>query len=159
MRKLPNLASRRTPTSGGVSLGVVAHRSVAGSAELGRYASSVAGHPLRSTGSIGTLCLVGEIEWRSTPLVDGQRGGVNKRKLLQRLLASPNNARFDDVRGLVEAFGFRIVRTSGSHHIFSHPAVPELLNLQEVSGEAKPYQIRQFLRMVERHNLPLSDAE
>jgi len=84
---------------------------------------------------------------------------VSKRKLLQKLLASPNNARFDDVRGLVGAFGFRLVRVAGSHHIFSHPAIPELLNLQEVSGEAKPYQVRQFLRLVERHNLTLGDTE
>jgi len=83
---------------------------------------------------------------------------VNKRKLLRKLLASPNNARFDDVRSLVEAFGFRLVRVSGGHHIFSHPAVPELVNLQEVAGQAKPYQVRQFLRLIERHNLTLDDA-
>ena len=27
------------------------------------------------------------------------------------------------------------------------------LNLQETDGKAKPYQIRQFLRIVEKHNL------
>lgn len=84
---------------------------------------------------------------------------MNKRKLLQKLLVSPSNARFDDVRSLVEAFGFGLVRVSGSHHLFSHPLVPELLNLQEVSGEAKPYQIRQFLRLVERHNPLSGDSE
>jgi len=31
--------------------------------------------------------------------------------------------------------------------------VPEILNLQEVRGEAKPYQIRQLLRLIERYNL------
>lgn len=50
-----------------------------------------------------------------------------------------------------------MVRTSGSHHIFSHPDVPELLNLQEVAGEAKPYQVRQLLRLVERYNLESKD--
>jgi hypothetical protein len=35
--------------------------------------------------------------------------------------------------------------------------VPELVNLQEVAGEAKPYQIRQFLRIVERYDLRLED--
>ena len=29
---------------------------------------------------------------------------------------------------LVEAFGFRLDRISGSHHIFVHPEIPELLN-------------------------------
>jgi hypothetical protein len=80
---------------------------------------------------------------------------MRNRKLLKKLLASPANARFDDVRRLVEGFGFRLARVSGSHHVFVHPSVNELLNLQEVGGEAKPYQVRQFLRLVERHNLRL----
>ncbi len=42
---------------------------------------------------------------------------MNKRKFLRKLLASTNNARFDEVRGSVEAFGFRLVRVSGSRHI------------------------------------------
>ena len=41
--------------------------------------------------------------------------------------------------------------------IFSPPDLPELINIQSVSGEAKPYQIRQFLRLVERYNLKLED--
>lgn len=75
-------------------------------------------------------------------------------KLLRRLLdGALRNVPFRDIRGLVEACGFRLSRVSGSHHIFEHPEVPVLLNLQEVAGEAKPYQIRQFLRLVERYNL------
>jgi hypothetical protein len=35
--------------------------------------------------------------------------------------------------------------------------VRELLNLQEVRGQAKPYQVRQFLRLVERDALSLED--
>jgi predicted RNA binding protein YcfA (HicA-like mRNA interferase family) len=59
--------------------------------------------------------------------------------------------------GLVEAFGFRLSRISGSHHIFVHPDIPELVNLQNVKGQAKPYQISQFLKLVERYNLSLED--
>lgn len=57
----------------------------------------------------------------------------------------------------MEAFGFSLARVSGSHHIFVHPGIPELLNLQRVGGEAKPYQIGQFLRLVERYNLNLRE--
>jgi len=39
------------------------------------------------------------------------------------------------------------------------PDVAELVNLQDVKGEAKPYQIRQFLRLVEKYNLRLEEAE
>jgi len=48
-------------------------------------------------------------------------------------------------------------RAKGSHHIFVHPRVRELLNLQNVGGKAKPYQILQFLRLVERYNLTMVD--
>ena len=54
---------------------------------------------------------------------------------------------------LVECFGFSRVRTLGSHHIYSHPGVPELINVQPVRSKAKPYQIRQFLRLVRRYKL------
>jgi len=80
---------------------------------------------------------------------------MNRRKLLHRILSGSTNVHFSDMVSLVESFGFRLSRTSGSHHIFVHPEISELVNLQEVNGEAKPYQIRQFLRLVERHHLTL----
>jgi predicted RNA binding protein YcfA (HicA-like mRNA interferase family) len=82
---------------------------------------------------------------------------MKKRKLLQKALTSPNNMRFKDMIVLVEAFGFRLSRVSGSHHIFVHPQIQQLVNLQDVKGQAKPYQIRQFLRLVERYDLELGD--
>jgi predicted RNA binding protein YcfA (HicA-like mRNA interferase family) len=56
-----------------------------------------------------------------------------------------------------DGFGFRLSRTEGSHHIFVHPDIPELVNLQDVKGQAKPYQIRQFLKLVERYSLKLKE--
>ena len=82
---------------------------------------------------------------------------MRKRKLLQRVLNNPKNVKFTDIVTLVEAFDFRLSRIRGSHHIFVHPAVRELVNLQEVKGQAKPYQVRQFLRLVERYNLELEE--
>ena len=66
---------------------------------------------------------------------------------------------FRDAKALVEGFGFTLARTEGSHHIYSHPKVNELVNLQDVRGEAKPYQLRQFLRLVERYDLRLKDDD
>ena len=43
--------------------------------------------------------------------------------------------------------------------MFIHHDIPELLNLQEVRGQAKPYQVRQFLRLVERYALNLEDDQ
>ena len=74
--------------------------------------------------------------------------------LLQRLSGGAvQNVAFRDLCALLEATGFRLQRVNGSHHVFVHPEVPELINLQDAGGEAKPYQIRQFLRLLERYNL------
>ena len=82
---------------------------------------------------------------------------MRPRKTLEKILSGSRNIRFEDLRRLLESFGFRLSRTSGSHHIFTHSDIPELMNIQEVHGEAKPYQIRQFLTLVERYNLTLRD--
>jgi len=82
---------------------------------------------------------------------------MNKRKLLMRIMSRPANTRFADLVSVIEGFGFRLSRMSGSHHIYVHPDVPEPLNLQEVDGKAKPYQIRQFLRLVELYDLKLGE--
>ena len=82
---------------------------------------------------------------------------MNKRKLLKKILAGSKNIRFEEIVTLIEAFGFRHARTSGSHHIFEHPDVPELVNVQNRKGKAKPYQIRQFLELLEQHNLELAE--
>jgi predicted RNA binding protein YcfA (HicA-like mRNA interferase family) len=82
---------------------------------------------------------------------------ARKRKILQTILAGSKNIRFSDMMGLVEGFGFRLSRIEGSHHIFVHSDIPELLNLQEVKGQVKPYQVRQFLKLVERYSLSLKE--
>ncbi len=76
---------------------------------------------------------------------------------MQRILGGSKNVRFADMVTLVEAFGFTLSRTAGSHHIFVHRDVPELVNLQNINGQAKPYQIRQFLKLVERYRLQIED--
>ena len=82
---------------------------------------------------------------------------MNRERLFQRLARGAlQNVSFRDMVKLVEGLGFRLLRVTGSHHIFAHPSIPELVNLQDVGGEAKPYQIRQFLRLVERHGLKLN---
>ena len=83
---------------------------------------------------------------------------MNRRRLFRRLVGgSVNNVAFADLVDLVEGFGFGLVRVNGSHHIFAQPGIDELINLQRVGREAKPYQIRQFLRLVERNELRLED--
>ncbi|MHB8576620.1 MAG: type II toxin-antitoxin system HicA family toxin [Dehalococcoidia bacterium] len=82
---------------------------------------------------------------------------MNRRRLLRRLLDGSLNVSFTDMTNLAQGFGFRLARVRGSHHIFVHPDIPELVNLQEIDGQTKPYQVRQFLKLVERHDLHLED--
>ena len=84
---------------------------------------------------------------------------MQPRKLLARVSRGDfQNVSFPDFCRLLEALGFSNSRTSGSHRIYTHVAIPELVNIQDVGGDAKPYQIRQVLRLVERYNLRLGDA-
>src|ERR1019366_1258994 len=69
---------------------------------------------------------------------------MNSRKLLQKALSSPANLRFAEVCALARAFGFHLSRVSGSHHIFAHQGVRELVNLQDVGGKAKDYHMNVF---------------
>ena len=81
-----------------------------------------------------------------------------KRKLLKKALAGSKNFQFNDLILLLEAFGFVRKRISGSHHIYKHPSVPDLLSIQPAeNGQAKPYQIRQFLKLTEEYNLKFED--
>ncbi len=82
---------------------------------------------------------------------------MNKRKTLVKALNNPGGLRFVELRGLAEAFGFRLARVSGSHHILRNPAIGEILNVQDVSGAAKRYQVRQLLALVEEYNLKLEE--
>lgn len=83
---------------------------------------------------------------------------MNRKKLLRRLSQGAlHNVSFRDMVNLIEGFGFVLDRTSGSHHIFVHPDISELINFQDVRGQLKPYQIRQFLRLVERYNMRLEE--
>jgi predicted RNA binding protein YcfA (HicA-like mRNA interferase family) len=68
-----------------------------------------------------------------------------------------SNVRFADARRLVEALGFELLRTSGSHHVFGRPGIPELINLQDDRGQAKPYQLRQIARLVDRYALEVEE--
>jgi predicted RNA binding protein YcfA (HicA-like mRNA interferase family) len=83
---------------------------------------------------------------------------VNRRKLLEKLLQGHvQNISFKDFHNLVLGFGFSLDRIAGSHHLFTREDIPDIVNLQEQRGEAKPYQVREFVRLIERYNLRLED--
>jgi len=62
---------------------------------------------------------------------------MKKQKSLKKLLSGSKNIRFSEAITCVKAFGFRLDRIKGSHHIFVRPDIPELISLQNVKGKAK----------------------
>jgi hypothetical protein len=82
---------------------------------------------------------------------------MNEKKLLQRLEAGhKNNVKYKDFLDLIKHMGFVYSHTTGDHDFYKHPkSTFEQLDLQNKDGEAKPYQISQFLRMKEDLHLKL----
>ncbi len=79
---------------------------------------------------------------------------MKSRKLLLRLASGHlKNVRFRECERLLEELGFELARVSGSHHIYTHPEIPDLVNIQNVHGEAKPYQLRQIVNLIEKYGL------
>ena len=79
-----------------------------------------------------------------------------RKKKFEKMLAGSRNIRFEDFCKVAVAFGYRRDRIRGSHHIYEHPQASRPLNLQNDRGQAKPYQIRQFLRDVEEFQLTMN---
>lgn len=77
-----------------------------------------------------------------------------RRKLLERILSGGSDANipFEQTRTLLRTLGFS-ESIRGSHHKFVREGVEELINLQEVEGECKPYQVRQVREILPRYNL------
>lgn len=85
---------------------------------------------------------------------------VKKQKLYQRLLNNQKNIKFNQLVALIEAFGFELDRIKGSHHTYKHASISGIFLLlqPDKNGEAKPYQIKQFLSLIEQYNLRMRDT-
>ncbi|MBU1044536.1 MAG: type II toxin-antitoxin system HicA family toxin [Candidatus Omnitrophica bacterium] len=69
---------------------------------------------------------------------------------------SPNNITFSELCALIEGVGFEFKRQKGSHRIYKHKAIHYadcLLPVQDRKGNAKPYQVRQVLKIIDSYNL------
>ena len=82
---------------------------------------------------------------------------MNPEKILRKILEGNKNIRFEEMIALVKAYGFNLSRISGSHHIFVNQEINEIINLQKVKGKSKPYQVNQFIKIIERYNLKMKE--
>jgi hypothetical protein len=82
---------------------------------------------------------------------------ANIEKLYLKALNSPNNLDFKDLLALAKGVGFIPRKRAGtSHEVFKHPHITglkSLLNLQEDSGKAKPYQVKQLIALIDEYDL------
>ena len=84
---------------------------------------------------------------------------MNKTKLLGELKKNPRNVSFKRLCNIAIAFGFRYRGGKGSHSIYVRDGVNELMNFQNVHGKAKPYQVKQFIKIVEKYNLTKEEKQ
>ena len=84
---------------------------------------------------------------------------MNKKNLLLKIINNTDNIKFKDFISIVESFGFILLRTSGSHNIYFNGEINEMINIQNYKGEAKSYQIKQFLYLIEKYNLKLGEIK
>jgi predicted RNA binding protein YcfA (HicA-like mRNA interferase family) len=82
---------------------------------------------------------------------------TRSKKTFEKILNGTKSIRFEDFTTLAEAFGFELIRIAGSHHIYTHTSVTRPLNIQKRKNEAKPYQIKQFMDMIEEFGLKMKD--
>ena len=79
-------------------------------------------------------------------------------KLYEKALNNPKGLRFEELIRLANYAGFTLERQSGSHQKYKNPDIPDMLDQQITispgkHGEAKPYQVRNLLELIEKHNL------
>jgi len=84
---------------------------------------------------------------------------MDKRELLEERKANPKKIRFARLCRIAEAFGFQTRKGSGSHRIYYIEDFREILNFQNDGGWAKPYQVRQFIKIIEKYDLPEDKAD
>jgi predicted RNA binding protein YcfA (HicA-like mRNA interferase family) len=81
---------------------------------------------------------------------------VKPAKLYQLLIQSTNRTiAYRDFEKLVLAFGFQFARMNGSHAIYTHPNLPRPFPIQPEGKDAKRYQVRDLLELVEQYGLEL----
>ena len=78
---------------------------------------------------------------------------MDKDTVYNELKKNPKNVRFNRLCSAAELFGFRFKGGKGSHVIYKRDGIKEMLNFQNVSGWAKPYQVRQLLKIIDKYNL------
>jgi len=79
--------------------------------------------------------------------------GKSAEKLWKAMQKHPRNLRFSDFCKVIRWFGFQKKGRKGSHQTYFLSGIREILDIQPLKGEAKPYQIKQLIKLVKEHKL------
>ncbi len=72
-------------------------------------------------------------------------------QLIQHMRQNPKNVRFADLVKVCEQYFGQPRQTSGSHIVFKTPWQGDpRINIQNDTGKAKPYQVRQVLAALDK---------
>ena len=75
-------------------------------------------------------------------------------KLLMKILSGRQDAavQFGELQKLLELLGFEC-RIKGDHFIYTKPGVEDIINIQPVGNNAKPYQVKQVRNLILKYKL------
>lgn len=73
-----------------------------------------------------------------------------REKLRERLKNNPKNAKFSDIRTLLEQEGFLLDRITGSHHIFTKNAVTFVIPVH--NNKVKIIYVKRVIELIEQTN-------
>jgi len=78
---------------------------------------------------------------------------MHRQELLGELKANPRKIRFARLCEIAKALGFQTRKGTGSHRIYFREGIQEILNFQNEAVWAKAYQVRQFIKVIEKYGL------
>ena len=68
--------------------------------------------------------------------------------MLARMRENPRDWRIEDLETLAPYFGLSVRKPGGSHVVFFHPVLPEMLSVP-ARRPIKPVYVRRFLAMID----------
>ena len=81
------------------------------------------------------------------------------KKLVEQFLKQPPEVRFEDVRYLLEAFGFEEKRSKGSHHSF-RDSQGKIVTVPKKGGQkVKGFYVQQIVEILNLHEWNNEDTE
>ncbi len=74
---------------------------------------------------------------------------TQKEKKLKKLEQNPKNTRYDNLKTILEQFGYKLTRITGSHHIFKKEN--KYINFPVHNNKVKTIYIKKILKQIQKY--------